>query len=80
MERTGSIFAVQDATEVPTKAPGQWNHLEVSAVGQSYEVKINGKLVNKLTGDRTTEGRIGLQSHESGAKVAFRNVRLVELK
>lgn len=79
-ERTGSFFAAQDAKEVPTKAPGQWNGLEVRAIGQKYEVRINGKLVNEMTGDRATEGHIGLQSHESGAKVAFRNVRLVELK
>lgn len=36
--------------------------------------------VSEMTGDRATEGHIGLQSHESGAKLAFRHVRLVELK
>jgi hypothetical protein len=79
-ERTGSFFAVKDATEVPTKPAGQWNHLEVRAKGQTYEVLINGKRVNALTGDRAVQGRLGLQSHESGAKVEFRNVRLIELK
>jgi hypothetical protein len=80
MERTGSFFGVRDAAEVPTRAPGAWNHLEVSVRGQRYEVRINGKLVNAMTGDRSVEGHLGLQSHESGAKVSFRDVRLIVLK
>jgi hypothetical protein len=52
--------------------------MEVRAVGQRYEVRVNGELVNEYAGDRSLEGHIGLQNNRDSA-VCFRNVRVVEL-
>ena len=78
--RTGSIYSFEDASEVPTHKVGEWNHYEITVVGQKYTVRINGKRVTTFTGDRTLEGHIGLQNHDPASKVSFRNIRVVELK
>jgi type 1 glutamine amidotransferase len=78
--RTGSVYDFQDARAVPTKPPGEWNHLAIVCEGQRYVVKVNGMTVNEFTGDRGVEGRIGLQNHDAKSRVRFRNVRVIELK
>ena len=77
--RTGSIYDFQDSTSVPTGEPGTWNHLEVLAVGSRYEVRVNGRVVNRFVGERSLEGFIGLQNHDEASRVSFRDVRVVEL-
>ncbi len=76
--RTGSIYDFKDSTEIPTRA--DWNQYEIAVVGQKYAVRINGKLVNEFTGDRSLEGHVGLQNHDAESRVAYRNIRVVELK
>ena len=78
--RTGSIYDFKDASDVPTHKPGEWNHYEITVIGQRYTVRVNGKVVNEFEGDRGAEGRVGLQNHDPGSPVSFRNVRVVEYK
>jgi hypothetical protein len=52
--------------------------MEITAVGQKYTVRLNGKLINTYTGSRALEGMIGLQNHTD--EVSFRNVRVKELR
>ena len=78
--RTGSIYDFQDSTSVPTGEPGTWNHMEILAVGSRYEVRVNGRTVNRFAGDRSLEGFVGLQNHDEASRVSFRNVRVVELR
>ena len=78
--RTGSVYSFQDATSVPTFEVGKWNHYEIQVVGQRYTIRINGKLVNEFTGNRSAAGHIGLQNHDDKSRVQFRNIRVVELK
>jgi len=75
---TGAIYNFQPPSEVPQKAPGEWNEMEITAQGQKYTVRLNGKLINTFTGSRSVEGMIGLQNHTD--EVAFRNVRVKELR
>jgi hypothetical protein len=75
--RTGSIYTFEGSTTVPTKPVGQWNTMEITAIGQKYTVKINGKTVCEYTGNRATEGYIGLQNHGHD-EVSFRNIRVKE--
>jgi type 1 glutamine amidotransferase len=63
---------------VPQKPAGQWNDLEIKAVGTQYTVTLNGDVVNTYTGERSREGLVGLQNH--GDEVSFRNVRIKELR
>lgn len=76
---TGSAYSFQGVSHIPTKDVGEWNHYSVTAIGQQYTVRINGEVVNEFTGERGTEGYIGLQNHDDGSPVAFRNVRAREL-
>jgi type 1 glutamine amidotransferase len=75
---TGAIYSFQPPSEVPQKAPGEWNDMEITAAGQKYTVRLNGKVINTYTGSRALEGMIGLQNHED--EVSFRNVRVKELR
>lgn len=56
------------------KAPGEWNHYEITVSGGTLELKVNGQLVNQATGLNLVSGPIGLQSE--GAEIHFRNIHL----
>ena len=77
--KTGSVYDIQGPTSMPTKAVGQWNHYAIQAEGHRYRIWINGELVNDFTGDRNLRGHIGLQNHDEGSQVRFRNIRVEEL-
>jgi type 1 glutamine amidotransferase len=75
---TGAIYSFQVPTAVPQKPAGEWNDLEIKAVGTQYTVTLNGDVINTYTGERSREGLVGLQNH--GDEVSFRNVRIKELR
>jgi type 1 glutamine amidotransferase len=75
---TGAIYSFHVPTAVPQKPAGEWNDLEIKAVGTQYTVALNGKVINTYTGERSREGLVGLQNH--GDEVSFRNVRIKELR
>ncbi|MGB7158214.1 MAG: DUF1080 domain-containing protein [Tepidisphaeraceae bacterium] len=77
--RTGSVYNVAEATAFASKPAGEWNTYEIKAVGQQYTIKLNGTLVNEFTGKLAARGFIGLQNHDDGSIVSFRNVQVVEL-
>lgn len=56
--------------------PGEWQQLEVSAQGESLEVKLNGEIVTRASGLVNAEGYLGFQS-ESGL-IEFRQLRIAE--
>jgi hypothetical protein len=59
------------------KEPGQWNHYEIRAEGQTVTLSINGELVNRATGCDAVPGKICLTAE--GDQYEFRNVRLAPL-
>jgi hypothetical protein len=76
---TGSVYSFQAATHLPTKPQGEWNKYLIRVVGQQYTISINGELVNSYTGDRSERGYIGLQNHDDGSPVRYRNIRVTEI-
>src|SRR4029079_12443586 len=68
------------AKEIATKPVGEWNKYEITVVGQKYTVKLNGKVVNEFTGNRSLHGHIGIQNHNQGSEVSFRNIKVVNLE
>lgn len=57
-----------------------WNTMRVVAKGHHYQFFINGKLASEFT-DNAKEGRmdkgaIGLQIHDAGMRVEFKDLRL----
>lgn len=90
---TGSIYHVVAPTQRASKPAGEWNTLEIRAVGREVVVVLNGKKIvdadldrplrdpavaKEHTGLARTTGRIGLQSHSE--RVEFKNIRVKELK
>ena len=79
-DSTGAIYSFKDATGAEPKPPGQWNDYEVRVAGQTYTVTLNGKKINEFTSpNRPLRGHIGLQNHDPGSVVRFRNVTITEL-
>jgi len=80
IHQTGAIYDFAAPSKVVSKPPGQWNAMEIQVVNQSYTVIINGQKVTEFTGDRLTEGYVGLQAHDDKSKVSFRNIMVKETK
>jgi hypothetical protein len=74
---TGAVYNLKAPAEVPQKPAGEWNEMEIKAVGPEITVTLNGKVINTYRGERSLQGMIGLQNHED--EVSFRNVRVKEL-
>lgn len=69
----GRISGVKKA-QAAEKPPGEWNRVEIEARGDRYTVKLNGQVVNEVSGVEVRAGPIGLQSE--GGEIHFRQVRL----
>ena len=59
------------------KPPGEWGVYQVIAKGNTVEIIVNGKSMNKITGCNVSSGFIGLQSE--GAEIEVRKVELEPL-
>lgn len=62
----------------PVKPAGEWNQYEIRAEGDKVTLKINGTLVNEMTGVGMRRGYIGLEAE--GYEIAFRNLKLQVLE
>lgn len=78
---TGSIYPFQGPTYLPLKPEGEWNSYQIRCVGRTYEVSLNGKLVNRYidTAGRPLSGHVGLQNYPYQKTVHHRNLRIREL-
>jgi len=75
--RTGSVYSFKAPDKTPdTRPAGEWNVYEIAVKGQQYTISLNGEQVNSYKGSRGAEGYIGLQNHDPGSVVRFRNVRI----
>lgn len=72
----GKVTGVKKA-EAAEKPPGEWNRVEIEARGTRFTVRLNGRLVNEVSGVQAQGGPIGLQSE--GGEVHFRGVMLTDL-
>lgn len=59
------------------KPAGEWNKVEILAVGPRYTVWMNGTVVNEANGVEETAGFVGLQSE--GGMIQFRRATLIPL-
>lgn len=88
--RTGCIYSLSRALADAQKPPGEWNEMEIALRGQVIQVTLNGTLVTTFDpagplperqfpyeperGPRPEHGYIGLQNHDAGSVVYFREV------
>jgi hypothetical protein len=62
---------------------GQWNHFRVEAIGDTFQVWVNGIQTVAIVDDMTADGFFGLQVHSirdpawAGRSVRWRNMRIL---
>ena len=81
-QKTGAIYGFQAPDTSASKPVGEWNHYRIRASGNEYEVFLNGVQVNRFSStdsSRGREGHIGLQNHDPGSEVQFRDIVVREL-
>jgi hypothetical protein len=86
IHRTGGVYDAEPPSEDRAKAPGEWNDMEISFVGDRITVTLNGVQVvdwvaeprGKIQ-DFASRGYVGLQNHDWETSVYFRNVRIKKL-
>ncbi|KAF0152408.1 MAG: xylose isomerase [Ignavibacteria bacterium] len=85
--QTGAVYDSEPAKEKAFKPTGNWNHYRISFIGDVITVVLNGtEIINWKAEPRgkikdfAKNGYVGLQNHDSDAKVSFRNIFVKELK
>jgi 3-keto-disaccharide hydrolase len=81
IHKTGAIygFAAPASKQIVSKDIGQWNTFEIQVIDQNYTVILNGRIVTEFVGNRSLQGYIGLQNHDSKSQVSFRNITIKEI-
>jgi hypothetical protein len=72
---TGSIVGHVAAKTPGAIKPGEWQTMEIRAVGQRIMVKLDGNTLLDTRDGKSKAGYIGLQ-YNRGKKIEFRNVRI----
>lgn len=65
------------STEYRCKPHGEWNTYQVVCVDGTIKLAINGKFVNGVRNSSVKKGYLCLEAE--GAKIHFRNIRILEL-
>jgi hypothetical protein len=78
LHKTGAIYNFAAPSNANASKPvGQWNTFEIEATGQKYSITLNGeKAIAEFTGNRNTEGYIGMQNHDAYSHVSFKNIMI----
>lgn len=76
---SGSIYGLAKAKE-GVQIDGEWNSLNIESRADAIRVFVNNQLVAEHPGDpaRPGKGPIGLQLHDQGSVVMFRNIWILE--
>ncbi len=89
-----NFAAPNNPNALPVRPPGEWNQYEIQVQDQTYTVILNGQEVTRFTFTVGSDAQhpdrglpstaavpryIGLQSHPSVSRVAFRNIQLKPL-
>jgi Domain of Unknown Function (DUF1080) len=80
LHKTGAIYNFAAPSDPRSKPLGEWNSFEIEATNQKYSVMLNGeKVIPEFTGNRLTEGYIGIQNHDADSHVSFKNISIKEI-
>lgn len=77
----GSVYLF-DPAKPGHQVENDWNAFDIESRDEMIRVKLNGQLVSQYAGEpgRPKTGPIGLQLHDKGSLVMFRNIHIKELK
>jgi hypothetical protein len=81
-EGNAQASSITHALEIEDIHEDAWNSVRVMARGNNFQFFINGKLSSEFTDehpDSIKQGAIGLQIHDPGVKVEFKDIRLRRL-
>jgi len=83
---TGAVYDAEPAKMLASNPTGEWNHYRITFIDDMIKVELNGLLVNTWKAEPrgkiksfARKGYIGLQNHDSQAKVSFKNIFVKEL-
>ena len=76
---TGSLVGSVKAPPAPKIKANDWNHFDITAKGDHFLVKLNGKTILDAHDAKHAEGLIGLQCQPKQL-ISFRNIRIKALK
>jgi hypothetical protein len=77
--KEGNIGNLPGAASTGLVKPGEWNSFDITVVGDTVALVINGKPAYKVGGLKNASGYIGLQCEvPKGGQFRFRNFRLTE--
>jgi hypothetical protein len=87
---TGAIYSLSKVTKRAMKSGGEWNTMDIVLDGPLTRVSLNGELVNTfdpskpvperkqwyepVRGPRPVSGYIGIQNHDGGSTILFKEV------
>ncbi|HEV7282004.1 MAG TPA: DUF1080 domain-containing protein [Pirellulaceae bacterium] len=78
---SGSLYGIVPAKRGSARGADEWNAMQITCEGTSYQVILNGDVITHATADdapelakRAVEGFLGLQHHGGG--VDYRDIRL----
>jgi hypothetical protein len=87
---TGALYSLSKVTKRTQKPGGEWNTMDIHLEGKKTTVLLNGEKVNEFIGDqpvperkqwfepvrgpRADFGYIGLQNHDQGSTIYFKEV------
>jgi hypothetical protein len=81
IHHTGAAYDAEAPTRAASNPPGEWNHYNITFVGNRLQVELNGEEVLNWEAeprgkveDFAPRGYIGLQNHDDGSSVYFRNI------
>lgn len=78
---TGAIYEIQAPVSIPLNPPAEWNLMEIHTLEDEIAVVLNGRLTNVFKpkkGRGDAKGYFGLQNHDDGSPVQFRNVAITQ--
>jgi len=86
IHHTGAVYDAEAPAKDASRAPGEWNHYRITFQGKRITVVLNGQQVvdwqaeprGKIR-DFAPRGYIGLQNHDDGSPVQFRNIFVKKL-
>ncbi|HUU28292.1 MAG TPA: DUF1080 domain-containing protein [archaeon] len=86
LHTTGAIYDAEPPKKTASYGPGKWNHFKITCQGLHFIVELNSVVVNDWIAEprgkvftHWPEGYIGVQNHEGGGSIKFRNIRIKEL-
>lgn len=79
-DESASATTLKDSTKLEDIRKREWNRVRIVARGNHFKFFLNGKLASEFTDNaregQLTSGAIGLQLHDKGMQVEFKDLRL----